>query len=285
MKNLAFLAVLITIISSCGRDNDLTGPEPHVNSFPRKVRIYKVSSGSADSLMFSYQFYKNAAGNYFDSIYAEPGFDGYSMLYYDDSSGLYGIKIDKVFQFYYYGLYYDVHGNLTELDITPYGCDGVSPGSEYFFTYNPDGSMESYKRLPRLSRCGGYEDSARYEYRNNDTTIVYSGSNYDPLQADTLIYVNDNLQVSNIPLFSNYRNIIFPSTEIVGGILEFIPFQTKKMPLIKHIRNGNLNGFVLDMVFNYTFNSNKDVSELLIDANFESPYVGNARSIRYKFDY
>ncbi len=236
--------------------------------------------------MVTYQCYQNPVGHYFDSIYAEPGFGGFSMLYYDDSSGLYGIKTDNMFQFYYYGLYYDTHGNLTNLDVMPYGCDGISPSSEYFFTYYPDGAMEGYKRLPRLSRCGGYEDSARYVYKNNDTAIVYSGSNYDPLQIDTLVYFNDTMHVSNIPLFSNFRNSIFPSTGTVGGILEFIPFHAKKMPLLKQIRNGNLNGgFVLDMVFNYTFNANKDVSELLINANFESPYLGNAKSVKYKFDY
>ncbi len=291
MKTYLFAFILLLLSFSCENDKNFK-TAPHVNAFPKKVSIYSLKTGW-DSLIQTYQFYKNSSENYFDSIYANPGIDSYTNLYYDDSTSFYGIKDNSTFAFYNFGFWYNSLGNLEYLEFRPYGCDGLYASDEYYIFYNLDGAMSHYKRHPFSDRCGGWEDSARFSYFD-DKAIVHSGQGYgvEPLMIDTVHYFTDNQHVSTIPLFYNFRNrASFPlaySSMFFGyffdGIVEFIPFQTKNMPLVKKITNKDGDAFF----FNYTFNSNKDVSELLITAeSAKLIYLADYSllPLKYKFEY
>lgn len=286
---LSLLIIVVLFIASCSPEEIIN--EPHVNAFPKKVSYYIVNPlTNTDSLIFVYEFYKSNSGNYMDSMFIFGLPDDGSRIkerqYFDDSTGLFGFKYDSVNWLYFLGLYYNSSGNLEEIVIDPYACDG----NEYFFTYNSDGAMATYKRFIVSGRCGGYEDTARFEYKQ-DTTIVHRGFNYEPLQHDTVFYFTDNEHVSTIPLFYNNKNGSDLYSFISGGyfmgttsFLNFLPFQTKNMPLIKQVRasmNPFPTGFVID--FTYQFNSNNDVSQLIMNL---SPEIEDYPSkVKYKFEY
>ena len=271
----------IIVSTNCKREaNNKIIEETHVNAFPKKVIVYQIDAiTNTDSLLYTINFYKNNSNNYIDSFIATNL--NFAPLYtriYNNASNTYVLNIDT-FMFPEITVNYIANGNLANLLLGVNACDGYLPGDDYSFYYNADGSMDYYDRRIYLARCGDYYDTARFVYLN-DTVLFKAGYWYNCETTDTLIYYNDDLHVSSIPLFYHARNNFVQGCGgnfFNSGVTEFFKFGSKNMPLIKQIKMG---GIYLHRVvnFSYLFNANKDVSQLIMEIDYN-------KRIKYKFEY
>lgn len=302
---LVFLLISsVFVLNGCRTDNPFPDKEPHVNSIPKKISVYEIDTlTSAERLLKSYSIYYSDNKNYPDSVrvndyhYADEY--SYLVLIRDtlfteprigvyDRRGLYVYFLNAATDSVYYPiaeLFFDADNNLAQIFNEPFNCDGGYSYS-YSFLYNLDGSLRNFSKGLTYTRCSGYGDYADLEYKN-DTVFYTFGPDYVCNSIDTVTFYNDNEHLSTIPLFYIPR---CGELSLCGGgtffsYTLFLKYSSKKYPLIKQIRN-NFFGETFLVDYSYSFNSNNDVSQMIIDARvINYDFTDINKRLKYKFEY